>query len=77
MKLKSGDSLLKEANKLGVSTSNLGGPEDWSELQRRVMDAKRFKRESLAWLVALVSALASLLSAAAAWYAVVYKTPCP
>ncbi|WP_169701545.1 hypothetical protein [Desulfobulbus propionicus] len=77
MKLKTGDALLKEAQKLGVSTSEIGGPENWAELQTRVMEAKRFKRESLAWAVALASAIASAFSAAAAWYAIVSKIQCP
>jgi hypothetical protein len=39
------------------------------ELQRRLIEAKRSRREWWLWLVALVSAVASALSAAAAWYA--------
>ena len=77
MKLKTSDPLLKEAAKLGVSTSELGGPENWAELQKRVMEAKRFHRESRVWIVALASAIASIISAAAAWYAIVYMVPCP
>jgi len=43
------------------------------ELQRRVMEAERAKREHRLWVVALVSAIASLVSAIAAWLAVVRK----
>jgi hypothetical protein len=77
MKLKTGDALKKEAEKYGVSLSELGGPENWAELQKRVMEAKRFSRESKYWIIALSSAIASIFSAAAAWYAIVYKIPCP
>lgn len=77
MKLKTGDELIKEAEKLGVSLSEIGGPINYAELQKRVIEAKRFKRESMAWFVALASAIASIISAGAAWYAIVYKVPCP
>jgi len=77
MKLKTGDPLLKEAEDLGVSLSEIGGPINYAELQKRVMEAKRFQRDSRLWAVALASAIASILSAAAAWYAVVYRVPCP
>ena len=40
------------------------------ELQRRVHEAERSRRESRLWLLALVSALASVLSAIAAIIAV-------
>ena len=77
MKLKTGAPLKKEAAKLGVSLSEIGGPENWAELQKRVMEAKRFQRDSRLWLVALASAVASIVSASAAWYAIVYKIPVP
>ena len=41
-----------------------------AELQRRVLEVLRAHRESYLWLIALVSALASLASAMAAWVAV-------
>ena len=77
MKLKTGAPLKKEAEELGVSLSELGGPENWAELQKRVINAKRFKRESRLWAVALASAIASIISASAAWYAITYKITCP
>jgi len=43
------------------------------EIQRRVMEAERRIREGRLWLLAVISALASVVSAAAAWYAVVHK----
>ncbi len=72
MKLKTGEPLKQEAKKLGVSLSEIGGPENWAELQKRVMEAKRFSRESKAWIVALISAIASVISAIAAWCAIFY-----
>ncbi len=45
---------------------------DESELQKRVLEAMRARRESWLWLFAFLSALASLASALAAWLAV-YK----
>lgn len=41
------------------------------ELQRRVLDAERSLREARLWIIALVSAIASVVSAIAAWTAVV------
>jgi len=64
MKLKTGDPLLKEAEDLGVSLSEIGGPINYAELQKRVMEAKRFQRENRLWIVALASAVASIISAA-------------
>lgn len=77
MKLKTSDPLLKEAKDLGVSLSEIGGPINYAELQKRVMDAKRFQRESRVWSIALASAVASIISAIAAWYAIVFVSPCP
>jgi len=71
--LKTGEPLLKEAKDLGVSLSEIGCPVNYAELQRRVMEAKRFQRESRLWIVALASAVASIISAAAAWYAIIYR----
>ena len=39
------------------------------ELQRRVLQAREHRRQSRLWLVALISALASVASAIAAWAA--------
>lgn len=41
------------------------------ELQRRVMEAERHIREHRLWLVAIISAAVSLVSAIAAWLAVI------
>ena len=77
----SGEELLNRAEELGVSTrteeyQRFGGVIDIErkiseyELQQRVIETERHMRESKLWLVALVSALASLASALAAWFAV-------
>ena len=64
------------AGKLGVTMAGLGETMagrtyvNEAELQKRLTDALRFRRESLTWLFALISALASLGSAIAAWTAV-------
>jgi hypothetical protein len=44
--------------------------ENVTDKQRRYIDARRFLVESRTWTFALISALASLASAAAAWFAV-------
>ena len=63
------------AAKLGVSTAGtavtFGGQTGTNlyELQRRIKEAIRQRRDSLAWVVALLAALASVASAVAAWFA--------
>jgi hypothetical protein len=79
-KLLEGKQLEERARQLGVdiqgdlifqSSSGRSPRASDYELQRRVMEAERAKREHLLWVVALVSAIASLMSAIAAWLAVV------
>ena len=82
-KLLQGDDLEKRAKELGVvlmgedmpTTSMVGVPmrADDAELQRRVQEAERSIRESRLWLLALLSAISSIISAAAAWLAVLSK----
>ena len=81
-RLLQGEDLKRRAKELGVDTtappfpkSVSGGARqvDDAELQRRVLDAERSIRESKLWLIALISAIAALLSAAAAWLAVAIK----
>ncbi|MGA2067705.1 MAG: hypothetical protein ABSG86_22245 [Thermoguttaceae bacterium] len=81
-KLLQGDALEKRARDLGVDmegspiTHSASGRQrraDDAELQKRVLEAERSRRESQLWLLALVSALASLVSAIAAWWAVLRK----
>jgi len=81
-KLFEGDRLEERARELGVDTG--GGLRTQSssgrsprasdyELQQRVSDAERSIRESRLWVLALVSAIASVLSAIAALIAVAWK----
>lgn len=74
-KIPLGEDLKKEANRLGVSTLNLG--DDPPELQRRVMTAQKHIRDHNLWIVAFVSAMASFVSAIAAWTAIFFRCPKP
>ncbi len=72
-KEKTGEELRKEALALGVSLQATSGQRGISRddiIQERVRDAKRSRRESSLWIIALVSSIASIISALAAWYAV-------
>ena len=74
------DDLLAEAKRLGIPTnSQIYKPksEGWSELQitewelhRRIKEEQRNRRESRLWVVAVVSAVAAVISALASWAAV-------
>lgn len=79
MTLLTGEALETRARELGVDIE--GDPRTHSssgraprasdyELQRRVLEAERGIRESRLWILAVVSAIASVLSAAAAMIAV-------
>ena len=83
-KLLTGDALRVRAEELGVITSGDGLvtipgkgtiplPAPDYELQRRVLEAERHLREHRLWLVAMVSAVASAISAVAAWLAILLK----
>lgn len=74
-----GDELEKRARELGVDVEGDARTQSSSgraprapdhELQRRVSEAERSVRESRLWILALISAVASVLSAAAAIVAV-------
>lgn len=72
-KLLTGDKLMARATELGVSTTKDITPRSNvsdAELQRRVIEAERAIRENRLWKIALLSALASLVSAIASWMAV-------
>jgi len=72
-KEKTGEDLIKEAKALGVSLEHSKNPDGSfreGAIQARVREARRAKRERDLWIVALISALASLFSAIAAWIAV-------
>ena len=79
MTLLTGAALESRARELGVDIE--GDPRTHSssgraprasdyELQRRVLEAERGIRESRLWILAVISAIASVLSAAAAMIAV-------
>jgi hypothetical protein len=64
-KVPSGDALTRKAERLGVSLNELhdqNGVRREPELQRRVLDAARARRESWLWLVALIAAVVSLVA---------------
>lgn len=77
-KIKRGEELRKYAEQLGVSDHALydahSGTMDEPELQRRVMEAERHKRDASLWLIALISTISSVISALAAWTAIVIKS---
>ncbi|MDR3751514.1 MAG: hypothetical protein P4K94_08520 [Terracidiphilus sp.] len=77
-----GQELEQRAQKLGIdiqggliTASSSGRIQRASddELQQRVIEAERANRESRLWLLALISALASVISALAAWAAILRK----
>ena len=79
-KLLQGEELEKRALELGIdiqgpaiTQSSMGRHKraDDCELQRRVIEAERSNRESKLWMVALISSIASVISAATAIIAVV------
>ncbi|USN87785.1 MAG: hypothetical protein H6779_05315 [Candidatus Nomurabacteria bacterium] len=73
-----GKELLDRADELGIDTkgdyiyqSSMGRRDaDEYELQRRVIEAERSIRESKLWIIAVVSAAASVVSAATALVAI-------
>ena len=72
-KLLTGHDLTRRAEALGISLSGLGTPYggyDEAELQRRVIEAERALRDGRMWIVAVISACASVASALAALVAV-------
>jgi hypothetical protein len=82
MKILTADALEQRAIQLGVdiqgdlifqSSSGRHKRASDYELQRRVFEAERSIRESKLWKLALVSAIASVVSAAAAFLAVISR----
>ena len=82
--LPTGEALHKRAKVLGVITDsdesavmpgqgNVPFLASDHEIQKRVIEAEKHIREHRLWIVALISAIASVISAAAAWYAVYGK----
>ncbi|PIV84033.1 MAG: hypothetical protein COZ28_00975 [Candidatus Moranbacteria bacterium CG_4_10_14_3_um_filter_44_15] len=76
-KEKQGKELLEEAEKLGVARDgiNLPGSFHFREgaLQQRVRNAKNTRYAQMTWIIALISAIASAISAIAAWTAILKK----
>lgn len=77
--LLSGGDLERRCQKLGiditddpsaVSTRGDRPRASDAELQRRLIEAERSLREQKLWILAVVSAIASVVSAIAAWFAV-------
>ena len=74
-----GEELERQCQQLGIDIT--GEPRTHSasgsrvratdfELQRRLIEAERSSRDRKLWVIALVSAVASVISAFAAWFAV-------
>jgi len=67
-------SLEQIAFKLGVSMHLVplaaAGNKNTREMQSRIQESLRHRRDSLLWLIALIPAVASVFSAGAAWRAV-------
>ena len=76
-KEKQGQELINEAKKLGVYTEDIFptreiGASDVANarLQERVRSAKNTRYAQRTWIIALVSSIASMISALAAWVAI-------
>lgn len=78
-KEKRGKELDDEAKKLGVPIDDIRqtreGYGDTADvrIQERIRSAKNAKYARLTWIIALTSAFASVISAIAAWYAILQK----
>ena len=64
--------LVAEVQDLGVETVDLMHRRElgYAGLQERVRGARNIKYARLTWIIALISAIASVISATAAWFAV-------
>jgi len=72
-KILTGNELTNRAEELGVSMRNNSAVRDVvpeAELQKRVIEAERAIRENNLWIIAVIAAISSLLSAFASWIAV-------
>ena len=69
---KNKDDFNKLVDKLGVThdSATTSAGEDHSIMQARVLAILSERRNSSLWIIALLSAIASIASAFAAWYAV-------
>ncbi len=77
IKEKQGQELIEEAKRLGLSLEDTYPTKSYGassvaepKLQQRVRDAKNLRYARLTWIIALISAIASVISAIAAWCAV-------
>lgn len=72
-----GKPLFDYAKQLGVpyEDTRTANPQylDEEEIRRRIFNVERSKREHRLWVVALGSAIASAISAAAAWTAIFFR----
>lgn len=71
------NSLEKIAGELGGSMHlvehSQAGTKSRYEMQRRILETVGHRRDSYLWVIALASAVASVISAAAAWWAIAYR----
>jgi len=67
-----GEPLYQFARQLGVALDAAAGSSGFNDaiIQERVLAALRERRDARLWIVALASAIASVLSALAAWCAI-------
>ena len=84
-KLLTGHELIERAQVLGVSIYRedevipigtkpiMAAIAAESIIQSRVLEAERHIREHKLWLIALISSISALVSALAAWAAIIYK----
>lgn len=73
VKEKQGAELVKEAQKLGVGIDGIYDSKGYlreAALQARINGAKNTRYAQLTWKIALISAIASVISAIAAWVAI-------
>ena len=72
-KMPRGEELSDLLDEYGISQHNQAHPNtgnDDAELQHRLTEFLNFRRADRMWVVALISAIASVVSAVAAWVAV-------
>lgn len=75
-KEKQGQKLIEEAEKLGIATDGIctkNGILREGALQQRIRNAKNIKYAQRTWIIALISTITSLVSAIAAWTAILKK----
>lgn len=81
-KLPEGDELTSKCEESGIDltgdpiTGSISGRRkaDQAELQKRLLNFYAHKRNERLWIIALLSSIASVLSAVAAWIAIAMET---